>query len=365
MVVVDIVVVVLGAVLVAFTLSAAVRAVVVPRGTPVLLTRIVFVVMRRLFDLWSRRATTYEERDRAMALYAPLSLLCLAFVWLILVQAGYTAMFWGIGVNPLRAAFRLSGSSMFTLGFAPFLDLPTTVLGFSEAALGLSLVALLITYLPSVYATFSRREHLVALLEVRAGSPPSAVELIERYARIDWLDRIDDLWPRWEDWFVDVEESHTSLPALVFFRSPQPERSWVTAAGAVLDTASFVASSFPGHHPDAEICVRSGSLALRRIADYFEIDYDPNPRRGDPISVSREEYEEMHERLARAEVILRPVTDETWLDFVGWRVNYDTVLLSLASLTMAPYAPWSSDRSLAVRRAAFTSWGRRRRAVKR
>lgn len=365
MVVVDVVVFVLGAVLVAFTLSAAIRAVVVPRGTPVFLNRIVFVGMRRLFDLWGRRANTYEERDRAMAFYAPLSLLSLAFVWLLLVQAGYTAMFWAIGIHSLRHAFRLSGSSLLTLGFAPFSDLPTTVLGLSEAALGLSLLALLITYLPSVYATFSRREQLVALLEARAGSPPSAAELIERYARIDWLDRLEDLWPRWEEWFVDVEESHTSLPALAFFRSPQPDRSWVTAAGAVLDTASFVASSFPGHYPDAEICVRSGALALRRIADYFEIPYNANPQRGDPISVSREEYEEMHERLARAGVILRPVTDDTWLDFAGWRVNYDTVLLSLASLTMAPYAPWSSDRSLSIRRVSFTAWGRRHRGAHR
>jgi hypothetical protein len=361
MVVLYVIVFVAGAALVAFTLSAAVRAVVLPRGTPVLLTRLVFVGLRRVFDLWGRRADTYEERDRAMALYAPFGLLSLAFAWLVLVLAGYTAMFWAIGVDPLRTAFRLSGSSIFTLGFAPFPDLPTTMLGISEAALGLSLLALLITYLPSVYASFSRREQAVALLEARAGSPPSATELIERYARIEWLDRLDDLWGRWEEWFVDVEESHTSLPALVFFRSPQPDRSWVTAAGAVLDTASFVASSFPGRHPHAEMCVRSGSLALRRIADYFEIPYDPQPSRGDPVAVSREEYEHMHERLVSAGAVLRPVTDETWLDFAGWRVNYDTVLLSLASLTMAPYAPWSSDRSLAVRRAPFTRWGRRRR----
>src|SRR5687768_6405699 len=119
MVAVDIIVFVFGASLVAGTLSAAVRAVVVPRGTPVLLTRIVFSGMRKLFDLWGKRAKTYEDRDRAMALYAPLSLLSLAFVWLVLVQIGYTAMFWAIGINPVRDAFRLSGSSMFTLGFAP------------------------------------------------------------------------------------------------------------------------------------------------------------------------------------------------------------------------------------------------------
>ncbi|TML90524.1 MAG: hypothetical protein E6G06_12040 [Actinobacteria bacterium] len=361
----DVVVFALGAGLVAFTLSAAVRAVVVPRATPVLLTRVVFVGIRRIFNLWAKRVDSYEERDRVMALYAPLSLLSLAFVWLILVLAGYTAMFWAIGNNSLRAAFRLSGSSIVTLGFAPFADLPTTVLGISEAGLGLSLLALLITYLPSVYSTFSRREQVVALLEVRAGSPPSAAELIERFARIEWLDRLHDLWAQWESWFVDIEETHTSLPALVFFRSPQHDRSWVTAAGAMLDTASFVASTFPDRHPDAELCVRSGAIALRRIADFFEVPYDPNPKRGDPISVSREEYEEMHARVMRAGVDLRPATEETWLDFAGWRVNYDIVLLSLASITMAPYAPWSSDRSLAVRRAAFTSWGRRRRGARR
>jgi hypothetical protein len=34
-----------------------------------------------------------------------------------------------------------------------------------------------------------------------------------------------------------------------------------------------------------------------------------------------------------------------WRGFAGWRVNYDTVLLALAALTMAPEAPWSSDHS--------------------
>jgi hypothetical protein len=109
MLVLDVVVFVLGASLVVFTLSAAVRSVVVPRATPVMLTRVVFVAVRRIFDLWGRRADTYEERDRAMASYAPVSLLCLAFVWLFLVQAGCTAMFWALGIHPLRAAFRVSG----------------------------------------------------------------------------------------------------------------------------------------------------------------------------------------------------------------------------------------------------------------
>ena len=98
--------------------------------------------------------------------------------------------------------------------------------------IGLGLVALLISYLPSIYGAFARRERMVGLLEGRAGSPPTAVAMLTRYAQIGALGMVDDeLFQRWEEWFIDVEESHTSFAALVFFRSPQPERSWITAAG--------------------------------------------------------------------------------------------------------------------------------------
>jgi hypothetical protein len=93
-------------------------------------------------------------------------------------------MFWALGVRPLRAAFTLSGSSLLTLGFAQPTDVPTTVLAFGEAVLGLLLVAVLVGYLPTIYAAFARREQAVALLEVRAGSPPSAVEMLVRFQRI-------------------------------------------------------------------------------------------------------------------------------------------------------------------------------------
>lgn len=76
-----------------------------------------------------------------------------------------------------------------------------------------------------MYATFSRREAAVGMLEVRAGSPPSAIELLDRYQRIEWIGRLPALWTAWEAWFNELEETHTSLPTLVFFRSPQPDRS--------------------------------------------------------------------------------------------------------------------------------------------
>jgi hypothetical protein len=337
------------------TVLSAVLTVVVPRGTPVLLTRWVFVGVRALFTLWGRRARSYEERDQAMAMYAPVGLLTLALTWLTLELFGYMLIYWALGERPWRLAFALSGSSLLTLGFTPPPDLPRMALSFSEGALGLMLLALLIAYLPAIYASFSRREARVAALDVRAGLPPTAVEMLERMSRIRGLDQMADFWKGWEEWFVDIEETHTTNPALVFFRSPVWQRSWITAAGAVLDAASIVASTVEGpRQTDAELCIRAGYLSLRRIADYFAIPYDPDPRPDDPISIARQEYDEMCDRLARAEVPLRPDQDQSWRDFAGWRVNYDTVLLALAGLTMAPYAPWSSDRSLRFRRPPMT-----------
>lgn len=359
---------VVGVAVIVTTVLSAVRTVVLPRGVPVKLSRAVFLFVRFCFDLWGRRAKTYEDRDRAMALYAPLALLSLPLVWLSLTLGGYTLLFWAIGERPWSLAFTTSGSSLFTLGFVRPEGWGPIILSFTEAFLGIAvLTLLLVTYLPSMYAAFSRREQSVALLEVRAGSPPSGVELLSRMARIDGLHRLTPMFVAWETWFVDLEESHTSLPALSFFRSPQPEHSWVTAAGAVLDAAALYVSTVeldrlvPHHEeeirvPEAETCIRAGYLTLRRLATFFQLPVDQDPRPDDPIAVSREEYDEACATLAEAGVPLLRDRDQSWRDFAGWRVNYDGALLALASLTMAPYAPWSSDRSV-IRRGV----GRRRR----
>ena len=336
----------LGAALVVVTLFSAVRTFVVPRSQRDPLSRFVFLAVRALFLPWANPKRPYAERDRAMAFYAPLALLALPVMWLALTAIGYAGMFWAVGVGPLEQALSDSGSSLLTLGFAPLNTMPARLLAFSEAAIGLILIALLIAYLPTMYAAFSRREAAVTMLEVRAGSPPSAAEAIMRYNRIHGLGRFGDLWVTWEQWFVDLEESHTSLAALIFFRSPLPDRSWVTAAGAVLDTAALVnAAVDTPHDPRADLCIRAGYLALRRIADFFRISYDPNPRKDDPISITRAEFDAVYDQLARANVPLKADRERAWQDFAGWRVNYDTVLLALARLTMAPYAPWSSDRA--------------------
>lgn len=318
-----------------------------PRSSNEWLTRTVFRATRRLFMIRLRGVTTYEDRDRAMALYAPLTLLLLPGVWVIVISFGYMLMFWAIQPRPLYDAFSLSGSSLLTLGFTKSEGAFSLLLEFSEAVLGLTMIALLIAYLPTMYAAFSRRESMVAMLEVRAGMPPSPVELLSRAQRIQGLDALTELWESWEVWFVEVEESHTSLAALIFFRSPQPNLSWITAAGVILDSAALQASTLDlPNDPQAQLMLRAGYLALRRIADYFTIDYDPNPAPDDFISVSRQEYDEVYDELVQAKLPVKPDRDQAWKDFRGWRVNYDRVLLALAALTMAPYAQWVSDRSL-------------------
>lgn len=340
------------------TLLSAIRVIVLPRSASTKLAWIDFNLNRALFSLRLRWAKTYLERDQIMALYAPVSLLTLPVMWLAAVLFGYMLMFWALGFRPWYKAFWVSGSSLLTLGFAPVEGWLPTFLAFSEATIGIGLMALLIAYLPTMYAAFSKREAAVALLEAYTGSPPSAISMLERFHRIRGLEELFRVWRDWEIWFAELEESHTSLNALVFFRSPVPERSWITAAGAVLDAASLRASTLDlPRDPQAELCIRAGYLALRRIADFFTIPYDPAPKPDDPISISREEFDAAYDHMASQNIPLKPDRDQAWCDFVGWRVNYDTVLVELCYLIMAPKAPWSSDRPVIRKPAWFLRLG--------
>ena len=340
-----------GAGVAGWSLSSAVRTMVVPRGLQSVLARAVFEGVRGVLRLFLGRSPSYGHVDRVMALFGPLSMLVLPVVWLTIVGLGFAGMFWALEGRSAREAVELSGSSLFTLGSQWPGDLPSQLLAFAEAGTGIGLLALLITYLPTLYATFNRREVAVALLEVRADSPPTGPNMIVRYHRIGWDGGLTQVWKDWETWFADVEETHTSLPALVFFRSPQPGQSWITAAGAVLDGAALRTSTVDGpREPEADLCIRAGYVALRRLADFFQIPYDPDPTPGDPISVTREEFDEVCARMERAGVPLKSDRDQAWLDFAGWRVTYDAALTALAALTMAPQAPWSSDRGVPFRR---------------
>lgn len=344
----QIIIFLVGFALVVGTLSSALSTVVLPRAARSQLNRFVFGSLRHIFEIPLRFTHEYSQRDAIMAYYAPIGLMMLIPTWYVLIAIGYAFMYMFLGFGDFITSFQLSSSSLLTLGIVTSDSFITNLFMYSESIIGLILVALLIAYLPTMYSAFSRREQAVTMLEVRAGDPPSAETMLLRFNRIHGLDQLRDYWKNWEIWFSDIEESHSVLPALVFFRSPRSNHSWVTAAGAILDAASITLSAIDiPQEASASLCIRSGYLALRQLADYFDITNPSDPHFPEtPISIKREEFNAMLDRLAANNLPVKRDRDQAWQDFGGWRVNYDRVLLALCALTFAPFAPWSSDRAL-------------------
>ncbi len=349
MIVLRVLAVVTGLSTVAVVIGAAIRTVVVPRGEQLLLNLAVFRVLRFMFVGVANRRSSWVAKDRVLARFAPFSLMTLPVVWSVGIIGGFTLAFWGLDADrSLRAAFLLSGSSLTTLGIRDADDLASLVLVVFEALIGLGLVALLISFLPTMYSAFSTREKAVLKLFTRvndqSGKPDHATMFV-RWWTVGAFNRLQELWIEWENWFVEVEETHTSFSALVFFRSPSPDHSWVTAAGLALDQAAIYLSTIRAEtSPEAALMVRTGFLSLRRIASFHGISFDPDPSPGDPISVTRAEFLAVYETLAENGLPVTPDREQAWRDFRGWRVNYDEVLVQLAELVIAPSAPWSSDR---------------------
>jgi len=336
-----------GASVILSAIASALRSTVLPRSANAGLARTALRATRLVFRLRAGRSASYERRDRVMAMLGPVALLTMLVAWLVLTLAGFTLLYLAIGGRSVEAAIELSGSSVFTLGTTASRGLGTDILSYAEAGIGLLLVTLLITYLPSIYGAFSRRENGVNLLRVRAGDPPQASTLLIRYHVIgDGSIRLTPLWQSWEQWFTDVEETHTTFAVLAFFRSPQPAQSWITAAGTLLDAASmWVAAVEHSPDPDAQLCIRTGFQALRRIASTYGLDIEHDPEPGDPISVGRSEWDRAVADMQSRGVPIVEDLEAAWIAWRGWRVNYDVVLLTLARFVEAPPAPWVSDRS--------------------
>lgn len=140
-------------------------------------------------------------------------------------------------------------------------------------------------------------------LAVRAGEPPSAVNMLLRFNRLQRLNKqelMDEVWIDWEIWFSELEESHTSLAALVFFRSPQPGQS-LRHSGGHCPRAALTASTLDlPTNPRVNLCIRAGFVTpLRRIADFFAVEYNSDAHfPEDLISISRMEFDEVYDALS-------------------------------------------------------------------
>ena len=332
-----------GGWLVITTVSGAIRSFVLPRNEHVQLNVFVFAGIRSIFDWSARRASNFARRDRIMAHYAPVGLVALPIGWLALVGLGYTGIYWALGVDGFTKSYELSGSSLLTLGTTQERGLAVNIFSYSEATLGLLLLTLLISYLPTIYQAFSRREVVVAQVELRAGTPSTAAGLLCWLGHDGDLGNDDPQWLAWEQWFVEIDESHTSLPVLVFFRSPQAGRSWVVTASLILETANLFFSLVDAPRSrQIVLTYEAGCLALNRIHRFFGYKNDTQPAelRSDEELASnqplRKAFDQAYQTLREAKLPLRADLEIAWQHYTQRRRRYAPALEFLSVLLMTP-----------------------------
>jgi hypothetical protein len=342
---------VVGGLLVLTAATSVVGTLIVPRPVASMLTRWIDRTVDDLFRLLTKRMADYKRRDRVLAAQAATLLIAQLATWLLLSYVGFTLLMWPFATRGLLGAASDAGSSMFTLGFAKPPGAGPLAIVFIAAAAGLVIVTLQIAYLPSLYASFNRRETEVALLNARAGVPSWGPELLARtyYALgsgVSTLDTLPDLYEQWERWASDVAESHTTYLPLVRFRSPRPLSSWVTALLAVLDSAAMMLVLSPKAAPTvpARLCLRSGFLCFRQIAQAMGFDVPDEPDPNGKISLRYEEFLAAIERMRKLDFPIEREPEEAWPDFVGWRLNYEQAAYLIAEAVDAVPAMWSGPR---------------------
>ena len=334
----------LGGAIVAYALQTAIRTFLLPQPGLSLLSRSVFRVMYPVFAAIDRLPVARSRRHDWQAVYAPLCLVLIVFVTMVVIAIGYTLILFGLGMPSLEAAFLASISSVSTLGFATLpggLAIPTVAT--LETMTGILIVALLIGYLPTIYAAVQQREESVAALVAHVGTPLSGEAILVRYARAPGLAQLDELWTEWRRWFAALGQSHDSLAGIIFVRSPQPEQSWVTASEAILDAAALTVSALgPPHDAGAERCLEIGSQALRQIVAGVRVPPDPARRKHGSRHVSQSEFDAAVASLAAAGLPVSAEPAAAWQEFAQWRDQYDASVFALRRLTEAPEATWPS-----------------------
>jgi hypothetical protein len=248
-----------------FCLSAVIDAfqtIILPRRPTgrFRITRLFYIATWAPWSAFCRWCHTPKLREQLYSIYGPGSLLLLLMVWAILLVVGFGCLFFALGtpfadslaapshLAHLRTDLYVSGTTLFTLGLGDVvpLTLAARALIICESATGLGLVALVIGYVPVLYGSFSRREVSVALLDGRAGSPPTSTELLRRHAFPGGQETLVVLLVEWERWSAELLESHVSYPILCYYRSQHDNQSWLSALTAVLDSCALLISVVPG-----------------------------------------------------------------------------------------------------------------------
>ena len=334
-----------GLILLGLTGKSILNTLLIPRANTPLLTSLVAKTVNRTFGMLTSRFDDYLRRDSIWSAGPPTFLIGLLTVWLVLLVVGFGLVMWPFTGGTFNGVLRESGSSVFTLGFDVPVNTAPTALVFVAAASGLVVVALQIAYLPSLYSAFNRRETLVTLLETQAGVPAWGPEILIRFLLVDNVSQLGRLYDRWTEWSADLSESHTSYRTLVYFRSPDPMRSWLLGLLSVLDAAALQLAITPRSAPaEARNLLRMGYLTLRKIAAASGIKVNDDPQPDDPLLLTRDDFMDAVDQVMAAGWLPERDLDEAWVHFRGWRINYEAAAYGLALHLDVPPALWSGPR---------------------
>ncbi|HWZ99368.1 MAG TPA: potassium channel family protein [Candidatus Dormibacteraeota bacterium] len=343
----------------------AFEAIILPRRVTrkFRLTRLFFKVSWGIWRTIICLIPARKTRETLLGFYGPLSLLLLVGVWAVGLVLGFGLMQYGAGsaVNVIgghpgfETDIYLSGTTFFTLGLGDVV--PRTSLAralvVSEAGFGFGFLAAVIGYLPFIYGSFSKREVDISLLDSRAGTPPTAGELLRRHSYKNGQEALHDLLKDWEIWCAELMESHLSYPVLAYFRSQHDNQSWIASLTAILDTCALVLVGVEGAcERQAELTFAIARHAVVDLSQVFGTPPKPLPQDRLPAADLRRIRDTLAQhglKLLDGEAADRRLTD--------LRNMYEPYIFALATYLMQPLPGWIPQLKGKKDNWQTTAWG--------
>jgi hypothetical protein len=315
---------------------------------------------RRTWIPWRRIAQHIRSTSRQQSFlgyFGPLSLLMLLGFWAFGLIFAFALLQYGfggheqLGNEPITFGRILyhSGETFFTLGYGDIVPTSTSarILSVLEAGMGFAFLGVVIGYIPVVYSSFSRREIQISMLDARAGSPPTASELLMRLAASagkTHMDQmvLDEIFRDWERWAGELLESHISYPVLSFFRSQHSNQSWLAALTAMLDVTALVITGTEGMRAEqARLTFAMARHAAVDLAQVVNARYDPQA----PDRLPEEEFDKLRKTLAGAGLVLR-ADEEARQKLAKLRSMYEPYVHSTARNLFLTLPPWQHPEKL-------------------
>jgi hypothetical protein len=307
--------------------------------------RMYYIVTWTLWTRLSKLASNEKRRQGALSVFGPLSLLGLFTVWALTMIFAFALLQWGFGshLDLVRGAAGLgtdlymSGTTFFTLGLGDVTpnDPYARVLTVLEAGVGFGFLALVIGYLPVLYQAFSRRELNISLLDARAGSPPTAEELLRRHSSDPTA--FEHLLADWERWAAELMESHLSYPVLAYYRSQHANQSWLAALSTMLDSSAFAIASFDG--PVNRQARLTFAIARHAVVDLSQV-FHATPHEPDHDRLTSDGLAQIRAQLERSGVVAHsgPEADRKLTEL---RKLYEPYLATLGKRFVFSIPDWS------------------------